>query len=106
MATDTVTIEFNARVPKVLATVVIDENTTNSTLQELLSSDVTLAKDVTIKNNSDEDLTIKLNNSQVSIINSLNLVGRSSIKIKTNSLRNIALSKTGSKSISVSIYGR
>lgn len=99
-------IEFNAKVPKILATVTIDPDTTGSTLQELLSSDVTLTKDVVIKNNSDDDLIVTLNNSETPNNKSISLFGRSSIKIKTTSLRSIALSKTGSKSISVSIYGR
>jgi hypothetical protein len=107
MSSDPTTpIEFNARVPKILATVTIDPDTTGSTLQELLSTDITLSKDVLIKNNSDDDLTIRFNNSQIPNNNITTLLGRSSIRIKTNSLRAISLSKTGSKNLSVSIYGR
>jgi hypothetical protein len=101
----TVPIEFNAKNPKIMATFTIDDTTSGSTLQELLDSGVVIEEYVVIKNNSREDLIVTVNDA-LSNPRSINILGRSSIKFFKNSTRNITLSRSGSQSISVSIYGR
>ncbi len=101
----TVPIEFNSKNPKIMATFTIDAITSGSTLQELLDSGVAIEEYVVIKNNSREDLIVTVRDAS-SNPKSINILGRSSVKLFINSTRNITLKRSGSLAISTSVYGR